>query len=144
MTDKVIDTGLLMEEVQGLLLEGHEVVMQAKGWSMTPFIRHERDHVVLERDGVIEKGRVVLAHLPSGNWVLHRIIRVRDEEVTLMGDGNIRGTETCQKKDIVASATKVRHESGKTNRLKDRPLWRFLLPIRPLLLKIYFHFNENG
>lgn len=144
MRETVIGNDIFMEEVQRLLEEGHEVVILAKGWSMTPFIRHEKDHVVLVRDGDIEKGKVVLAHLASGHWVLHRIIRVLEDGVVLMGDGNLEGTEQCRKQDIVAFATHVRHQNGRTVRIKDKPLWRLLLPIRPLLLKIYFHFHENG
>jgi hypothetical protein len=62
--------------------------------------------------------------------------------VTLMGDGNIKGTETCRKKDICGIVIRYIHPrlsfsaTSKTTRRAVR-LWRKLLPLRYPLLKLY-------
>jgi hypothetical protein len=62
--------------------------------------------------------------------------------VTLMGDGNVRGTESCRLGDVAGVVTHYLRP-GRTllasdERLKRRiRLWRRLLPVRRYLLFVY-------
>ena len=48
--------------------------------------------------------------------MVHRIIKIEGEDVTLMGDGNISGTERCTLSDVKALAT---HVVGRDERPRD-------------------------
>ena len=81
-----------------------------------------------------------VCHISKGHFVLHRIVSIGGENVTLRGDGNIN-TESCRMKDIRAMATaffrKGRSKPDKTSGLKWRIYswwWTRMLPIRRYLL----------
>ena len=110
---------------------------------MRPFLEDRRDSVVLSPVGsTLHEGDAVLAELTPDHYVLHRIIGIDAEKVTLMGDGNIRGTEQCRKQDICGIVTRYIHPRCAFNADSRMmhwavPLWRKLLPIRRYLLKLY-------
>lgn len=86
--------------VRDLLLEGKEVKIKVQGQSMLPFFRS--GSIVNLRpvqDKDLKKLAVVFAD--TGNhFVIHRIISIEGNKVTLFGDGNIIGTETMPKEKI--------------------------------------------
>ena len=90
MTEKrVIPNEILLGEVTSLLAEGQEVVLLTKGGSMMPFLRSERDSVALRKLEKVEVGDIVLAHLGGGRYVLHRIIAIDGDNVTLTVGENV-------------------------------------------------------
>ncbi len=82
---------ILIAEVGRLLNEGKDVVLMTKGSSMLPHIIGGRDSVLLRKNKEVNEGDVVLAEVGKSHYVLHRIVRIEGEEVTLRGDGNIVG-----------------------------------------------------
>ena len=109
---------------------------------MRPFLEHERDRVVLEPAGELHIGDAVLAEIEPDHYVLHRIIAIEDDRLTLMGDGNTRGTESCKREDVAGIVTQYlrphRTLLASDPKLQRRiRLWRRLLPIRRYLLIIY-------
>ena len=133
---------ILFYEVERVLKEGKQVTLRAKGNSMLPFIRNGRDSVMLTGKFQLQKGDIVLAKTNQGTFVLHRIIRLDEQTITLMGDGNLRGTETCERKDVFGKVTAIL-KNGKTinpynpwNSWKS-VCWIKLLPLRRYLLAIY-------
>lgn len=142
MKTKVVPNDVMFTEVMRVIDAGGTAVICPKGVSMHPFIREKRDRVVLAEPCDLRKYDVVLAHLENGRYVLHRIIDVDGEDITLMGDGNIAGVERCSRKDIEAKAECLLR-NGRTIRLDGRMqflkawAWRNLLPIRRYLLAIY-------
>lgn len=143
MTNKIIVPNvILLSEVERMLKEGKQVTLRAKGNSMLPFIRNGRDSVMLTGKFQLQKGDIVLAKTNQGTFVLHRIIRLNEQTITLMGDGNLRGTETCERKDVFGKVTTIL-KNGKTinpynpwNSWKS-VCWIKLLPLRRYLLAIY-------
>ncbi|MDE6633662.1 MAG: hypothetical protein K2J96_00175, partial [Bacteroidaceae bacterium] len=76
------------------------------------------------------------------HYVLHRIIRIEGGRLTLMGDGNVKGTERCRRQDVAGVVTHylrpTRTLSASDAGLKRRiRLWRSLLPVRRYLLFAY-------
>ena len=122
--------------------EGHTVTLRTKGYSMLPFIVGGRDKVVLQQAVSWQEGDIVLAYLPEGRYVLHRIYRLSKEDVILMGDGNLQATECCKQSDIVGKAVQIIrdgrivdcHAAGERWRAR---LWRWLLPLRIIILGIF-------
>ncbi|MDO4950037.1 MAG: S24/S26 family peptidase [Bacteroidales bacterium] len=125
------------------LCEGKQTVITPKGCSMLPFIIGDHDSVCLQRQDELRVLDVVLALLENGSYVLHRVVRIEGEEVTLMGDGNIRGQERCKRRDIVGTVVSVIHPNGKETPFRTpserrrAKCWIVLLPIRRYLLAIY-------
>ena len=129
-------------EVTKMLREGKPYAIYVKGYSMRPFIEHTRDRVFLEKRDSYDVGDAVLAQIAPGHYVLHRIIEKRGENLTLQGDGNLKGVELCKVGDVSGVVTQY----IRPNRIipADDPklvrrikLWRKLRPIRRILLLFY-------
>lgn len=105
-------------EVVRLLEEGHTVTLQLRGYSMRPFLEDNRDKALLVKARNPQRGMPVLAEVGPRHYVLHRIIRIKGDEVVLRGDGNI-GVERCRLSDVKAEAIgfyrKGRSRIDKTN-----------------------------
>ncbi len=86
--------------VRDLLLEGSPVRVSVKGQSMLPFFR-SGSTVSLRpiREEDFRKYNVVLADT-GRNFVIHRIIALDGDMVTLLGDGNIYGTESMTRDKV--------------------------------------------
>lgn len=129
-------------EVSQMLREGKPYAIYVKGYSMRPFIEHTRDRVFLEKRDTYNIGDAVLAQIAPGHYVLHRIIEKQGDNLTLQGDGNLKGVELCRESDVSGVVTQY----IRPNRIipADDPklvrrikLWRKLRPIRRYLLLIY-------
>ena len=105
---------VLLPEVAQLLAGGSEVEIRTKGSSMLPFIVGDRDSVRLKAAPAYETGDAVLAEIAPGRFVLHRIVKIDGDCVTLKGDGNLAGTESCRLADIKGKAVTVVRPGGKT------------------------------
>lgn len=141
-----------------LVNEGKEVSIRAKGNSMRPFVESGRDVAVLSRADCWRRGDVVLAEIEKGHYVLHRIdllytsegkaltstpISASEVKVQLRGDGNPRGVEHCEVRDLRALCVAFIRK-GREVRLKDSRFWKIysrvwpaLLPVRRWLLAAY-------
>lgn len=133
---------ILLGMARDMIREGHTATIAVKGYSMRPFLEHERDRVILDAPKDLKVGDAVLAEIAPDHYVLHRIIAIEGDQVTLMGDGNVRGTESCRLGDVAGVVTHYLRP-GRTllasdERLKRRiRLWRRLLPVRRYLLFVY-------
>ena len=139
---RVVSNELLFSEVASAIREGNSVVIKPKGCSMLPFIRGERDEVVLVSPDDVEIYDAVLAQLRTGVYVLHRVMEIREDSLVLMGDGNLQGKEQCRKEDVVAKVAEVIRDGHKHDcrapryRLMVR-MWIRLMPVRRWILAIY-------
>ncbi len=138
-----IENRKFLPEVIKLLNEGHTVTLLLKGFSMRPFLEDNRDKALLAKAKDIQVGDAVLAETAPKHYVLHRIIKIQGDTVTLRGDGNL-GTEVCRINDIHGLAIgfyrKGRTKIDKTNGIKWRTyshIWMALYPIRRYLLAAY-------
>jgi hypothetical protein len=142
MKTTITDNDIIHDAIS-LVNEGRPVTFPVKGYSMLPFIIGGRDSVDLVKPGTPKVGDVVLAWVEQSRYVIHRIIRIDGDRVTLMGDGNVRGVEHCLVSDVAALALNV-VTPGKKHRhlyskwmLRGCRLWWRLLPVRRWLLAIY-------
>ena len=133
----------IIEEAILLVDEGVSVTLPVNGNSMLPFIIGGKESVILHGPGLIDVGDVVLAWVDGCRYVVHRIVRIDGERVTLMGDGNVGVTEHCLLGDIKARVTHVVSADNKERDLHNRwrmhaaKLWYWLRPVRRGLLAIY-------
>ena len=124
------------------------VTLPVNGQSMLPFVVGWRDCVILQEPTQPKVGDVVVAWVEGRRYVLHRIIRIEGDRVTLMGDGNLKETEHCRLEDVKALATQVVDVKGKTHDLYNRwrrwaaKVWWYVRPVRRYLLAIYRRTNN--
>lgn len=133
----------LIPEIVKLLNQGHTVTLRLKGYSMRPFLEDNRDKALLTKSKDIHIGQAVLAEVRPREYVLHRVIAIDGNHVTLLGDGNLI-PEHCLLQDVKASVIgfyrKGRTSLDYTSARKWRwysVIWMRLLPIRRYLLGAY-------
>lgn len=143
MEKLVINNDEFFGKVVALLEEGKSVTIPVKGFSMLPFIRGERDLVELvkpDRDYAVDD--IVLFRY-CGRYVMHRIISIKGEKVTIMGDGVPQNTEKVTPQDIFGRVVRILRRGKRPVdpqsrcQLRRARLWRKLLPVRGYLLAIY-------
>lgn len=132
----VLPNEVLLGEVAWLLGEGREVVITPKGRSMLPFIRGEVDRVKLRHTEELKVGDIVLAHF-GGRYVMHRIIDIKGDKITLMGDGNLKETELGERSEVKGVVTEIIKLGDRHRKPGKAWLWRHTLFIRKYLLKVY-------
>ena len=134
---------VLLPFVVEQLNAGHTATLPLRGRSMRPFLEDGRDKALLQAVDVPQVGDAVLAELLPGHFVLHRIIGIDGEKVTLRGDGNLSSDPACTLADIRAKAigfyrkgrTTLDSTSGRKWRIYSW-WWTRLFPIRRYLLFI--------
>ena len=136
MDKRVLPNEILLGEVAAILREGREAVITPTGNSMLPFIRGGRDRVVLRKQDEIAVGDIVLMYT-GGRHILHRIIEIDGEQVTLMGDGNLKGVEHGTRADIIGTVTEIIRPDGRSIQPGTGRFWRTLKPFRRYILFIY-------
>lgn len=116
--------------VRDLLLEGSPVRVSVKGQSMLPFFR-SGSTVSLRpiREEDFRKYNVVLADTER-NFVIHRIIALDGDMVTLLGDGNIYGTESMTRDKVYGII-----DCSRAHIFLAR-IWLWLRPVRRFPLAI--------
>ncbi len=132
----------MIPELARLLSEGKEVRFTPAGVSMRPFIEGDKDSVILAPlNRAPQRGDILLAQVQTlcgrQTYVLHRLIRIVGEQLTLMGDGNLAGTEVCSRGDVIGVVTRIENPKGRRKMLTRGYLWYILRPVRKWLLKIY-------
>ncbi len=135
MDKRTLPNDVLLGEVAAVLDEGREAVIIPTGNSMLPFIRGGVDRVVLRRQERVAVGDIVLVKIGE-RYILHRVIAREGDALTLMGDGNVRGTESCRTENVIGTVAEIIRPSGRVRIPGRARLWRMLKPIRRYLLAL--------
>ena len=86
--------------VRDILLEGKSVRVQVQGQSMLPFFRSGSTVTIKPIEKKDFKKLAVVFADAGNHFVIHRIISIDCNQVTLLGDGNIVGTETMLEEKV--------------------------------------------
>jgi hypothetical protein len=141
-----IPNEILIPKVKEVIDRGATATLRVKGHSMRIFLSNGRDLVTLvapEREN-LRVGDVVLAEIQPKVYVLHRIIQRTQDQLTLMGDGNVGTTEACSINDVIGIVTlfyrKGRTKPDSVNGWKWKTysrIWLTLTPFRRYILAIH-------
>ena len=105
-----------MEEVYPFILEsikdGGQFVLFPRGTSMNPTIYEGKDCVVLEETTQPQLFDIVLYRRKSGQFVLHRIMRIKNGKYTMCGDNQYLFEYGIEKEQIIAVVKEVRKSDG--------------------------------
>ena len=140
----------IIDEAVRLVNEGMSVTLPVKGRSMLPFIIDRRHSVILQKPRAPKTGDVVLAWVDGCTYVIHRIISINGDDITLMGDGNLAKTEHCNTSDIKALVNYTVDTSGKEIYLYTRRrrlmalIWSLFRPLRKYLLPVIIKSRVRG
>lgn len=143
-----VTNAVFLPKVIEYLKEGHTVTLPLNGFSMRPFLENGRDKALLtyaRNRNELKVGDPVLAEISEGFFVLHRIVAIDGDELTLLGDGNL-SPEHCHRDDVKAMVIGFYRKGRQTLDRTDGRKWRWyswwwmrLRPIRRYLLFIYRH-----
>lgn len=139
---KYLDTREYVSVLRELTESGREVSMQITGSSMSPFLIHERDTICFKKpDRELKKGDMVFFQRKNGQYVMHRIKKVRSEGYYIIGDAQTMIEGPIEREQIFAVITKVRRK-GKWINPGDfwweffAHIWLHMIPLRHLLMRI--------
>lgn len=134
---------LVIAETERFIDEGKSVILPVDGRSMRPFIIGGKDKVEFAPlPTELRLGDVVMARVREGYPVVHRIVRIDGDQLTLEGDGNLGFQEHCHLEDVVAQGICVIDRKGRKRSLtspkarRNWKIWMRLKPLRRVLLKI--------
>ena len=115
------------------------LVYRIEGVSMQPMLRMGRDLVVIRKpDGRLQKYDVALYRRQTGNYVLHRVVRVCEDGYIIRGDNCFRDETDITDREIVGVLAQFRRRgreisaSSRLYRLYAR-FWVASYPVRRFL-----------
>ena len=137
-----IDTKEYVSNLKRLIDDGHEVVITVAGWSMEPLLRNGRDRVLLRNPtDLLKRGDIVFYQRKNGQFVLHRIFKIRNEGYYMMGDRLIDLEGPIEADAIFAIVTEVERNGRWIS--TDAFCWKFicgawraLYPVRKLAYRL--------
>ena len=139
---KTIDTTEYLDTLCEILKENKAVTTVVQGGSMLPFLSPGRDYVILENfPREPKKGDVVLYKRSNGDYVLHRIRKIKNDEFFLIGDRQTHTERGIRRENLCALVTEVKR-NGKIIGEKSfiwffyRRIWLAVVPLRSAILKL--------
>ena len=150
---KTVDTGIYISSLMELIQAGEEVGLPVAGSSMTPFLGDGRDQVFLRGpDRPLKRGDVVLYRRNNGDYVLHRIHRVRkigDGVVyDMIGDAQSQIEPGIRRDKVFAVANRAKRkgkiiEPGNPYWWFFQNVWIGMIPLRRPVLELYTACRRN-
>lgn len=130
MSNARLSAELFVEQLHAAFDDGLSVRFTPSGVSMLPTIIGDSDIVTLSPPDEIRCYDVVLFCRPSGELVLHRVIGIRDDCLTISGD-NQYTIERITREDVIAVMTALTHKEREI----DLDGVRYRLRVRFLMIK---------
>ena len=137
-----VDTNEYISNIKQLVDDGHDVVITVVGYSMTPFLRNQRDRVLLKKPSwSLNVGDIVFYQRKTGQYVLHRIYKNNPDGYYMMGDHLYDLEGPIESNAIFAVVTEIERNgrwiSAETFSWKTASsLWRMLHPVRKLAYSV--------
>lgn len=124
------------------LQQNGKLIYTNKGDSMMPLIRQDRDLLVIKPvKGRLKKYDVPLYKRDSGQYVLHRILKVRRDDYVICGDNRWTKEYGISDRHIIGVLTAVIRDGKElsVNDLRYRlyvHLWCDLFPVRAFIVHV--------
>lgn len=143
---KVVDANEYISVLRELVEQGKEVSLMITGNSMSPFLIHERDYICFEKPNrTFRKGDMVFYQRDNGQYVMHRIRKIKSDGFYMVGDAQTEIEGPIRKDQIFAIVTKVKRKDKWINPGDFwweffEHVWIHLIPVRHMLMNIYGKF----
>lgn len=142
---KKVDTFEYFSMLREMTEQGSEVQVRISGSSMVPFLADRRDFIYFKKpDRPLRRGDIVAYQRASGQFVVHRICKIKPEGIYLVGDAQREIEGPLSEAQIFGLVTKVQRK-GKWIGPGDfwweffAHIWIRLIPIRLPLMAMYSH-----
>lgn len=140
---RVVDTQAYISMLCDIVEQGREVPLNISGSSMSPFLIHQRDAVMLSRiTSPPQKGDIVLFCREDGSFVVHRVRKVCEKGYYMIGDGQTGSEGPVPVDRLRAIVTKVRRKGDWMG--SNSLMWRFfasvwlqVIPLRRLFVRLW-------
>lgn len=138
-----VDTDVYVSMLRDLVNEGKECRLLISGSSMAPFLVHERDSIIFSKpDRELRRGDMVFYQRDNGQYVMHRILKVKPEGLYIIGDAQTEVEGPVKPEQVFALVTKVNRKGkwvgpGNFWWWFFSTVWLRLFPVRRLILKLY-------
>lgn len=124
-------------------LEKHgKLIYTNVGDSMNPLIRQGRDVLIIQKsDGRLKKYDVPLYQRDSGQYVMHRILKVRENDYVICGDNRYHKETGITDRHIIGVLTGI-IRNGREISVTDRRyrlyvhLWCDFFPVRAFFIRV--------
>lgn len=141
-----VDTKEYISMLRSLVEEGKQVSLIISGSSMSPFLIHARDAICFAKpDRELQKGDMVFFQRNDGNFVMHRIYKIKDGAYYIIGDAQTTIEGPIRREQIFALIKKVRRK-GRWIAPGDfwweffAHIWLNIIPLRRIIIKVYHCF----
>lgn len=104
---------IIVEAISG----GGEFCLYPRGTSMLPLLREGKDAVILVSPaiGSVRKNDIILYRRKNGKWVLHRIVKIKNNEIFLCGDNQGTIERGIYPPDVAATVCAVMRDGKRIN-----------------------------
>lgn len=141
--DKSVSSTHFSIDIEQLLADGKTIKLKPQGYSMYPLFIPGRDEACIERTDFssLKRGDVILYRRDKSILVLHRIWKITDNSLYMIGD-NQTEIEGPLRADQVRGKLTGFVRNGKFVDVKNpiyhflSGLWLFLRPLRPCAWKL--------
>ena len=138
-------------DIGKLLLEGRQIQIPVKGYSMYPMLVPGRDEAIVQQADVslLKRGDVVLYRRIQGILVLHRIWRVKGDDFYMVGDNQMELEGPLDKSQICGRLVGFVH-NGRRISVTDpfylfySRIWLFVRPCRHHLALFVHMFRKKN
>lgn len=105
-----------MEDVYPFIVEsikdGGQFILYPRGTSMNPSIYEGKDCVALMEISEPKRFDIVLYRRKCGQFVLHRIMKVKNGKYIMCGDNQFVFEKGIERKQLIAVVNEIRKEDG--------------------------------
>ena len=98
--------------IEESIKDGGQFVLYPRGTSMNPTIYEGKDCVVLSEITEPRQFDIVLYKRKSGQFVLHRIMKIRNGKYIMCGDNQFLFEKGIERNQLLATVSEVRKENG--------------------------------
>lgn len=140
---RYVDTKEYVSVLRELVEDEREVSLLVSGSSMSPFLAHQRDYIYFKKpDRELRKGDMVFYQRRTGQYVMHRIWKVKNDKYYMVGDAQQEIEGPLERDQIFAVITKVQRkgkwiEPGNFWWEFFEKVWINIVPVRRVLVKMY-------
>ena len=139
------ELGPVIEEV--ISFNG-KIRLTVTGMSMYPLMRNRLDSVLLKKVDRIKKYDILLYTREDNSYVLHRAVKINENTVDIIGDGEGRIEKDVPKERIIAVAQEIKRGKRiiKTDSILYKlycRVWTLLIPVRVKMLNRYIKIRRK-
>ena len=146
---KLTDVNLLAPYIEESLKNNCDVRITVTGYSMYPLLRNRKDSVILGKPPKkLKKYDIVFYKREDGSYILHRILKIKDNLLSMAGDNEIELEYPIKPEQIIGVTTHY-IKSGKKYSTKNLIyklyviIWAWLFPHRHKLMPKLIMLNQK-